>query len=153
MCYAIPGRVKEIRDNIAIVDYFGEEKKAHNEMRNLQIGDYIYAQGGFVIKKIKENEALEILAAWKEMFFALKEVDTQLSRIDRKDIKVGDKLSRILDKAMDGRGIIKEEALFLLNCAKDDELALIFKTANFLRQKYKIKFTDIYKEIKPRNTT
>ena len=56
MCYAIPGRVKQINGKTIVVDYFGEEKRAINELYDVHKGDYVSAQGGFVIKKIPEEE-------------------------------------------------------------------------------------------------
>ena len=82
MCYAIPGKVIALDGKFAIVDYFGEKKKALNEFAKLRIGDYIYAQGGYVIQIIPEDEALSILATWKETFFELQALDLRLSRID-----------------------------------------------------------------------
>ncbi len=85
MCYAIPGRVIEINGNIVTVDYFGEKKKAKNEFYELRPGEYIYAQGGFVVQKIPEQDALPILDTWRELFFKLKEKDVQLAK-ERKNI-------------------------------------------------------------------
>ena len=50
MCYAIPGKVTAIDGKKVTVDYFGEKKKAINEIVDLKVGDYIYAQGGYVIQ-------------------------------------------------------------------------------------------------------
>ena len=80
MCYAIPGKVVEINGNIITVDYFGEKKKARNEFYVLQLNDYIYAQGGFVIQKISPEEAIPILETWKELFFKLQEIDLRITR-------------------------------------------------------------------------
>jgi len=80
MCYAIPGRVLDINKGVITVDYFGEKKKARNEFYELSSGDYVYAQGGFVVQKVSEKEALPVLEAWKELFFKLKEVDVSLCR-------------------------------------------------------------------------
>ena len=80
MCYAIPGKVTAISGNLVTVDYFGETKKARNDFQKIGIGDYIYAQGGFVINKIAEKDALEILESWKELFQELKKIDLKLSR-------------------------------------------------------------------------
>ncbi|MBI4650629.1 [FeFe] hydrogenase H-cluster radical SAM maturase HydE [Candidatus Desantisbacteria bacterium] len=79
MCYAIPGKITDIKDKIVTVDYFGEIKKARNEFYELNPGDYIYAQGGFVINKISNEEAEVILETWREFFFKLKEVDLKLT--------------------------------------------------------------------------
>lgn len=85
MCYAIPGRVIEINDSIVTVDYFGEKRKARNEFYELNPGDYIYAQGGFVVQKISENEALPILETWRDLFFKLQQRDAELVK-ERKSI-------------------------------------------------------------------
>jgi biotin synthase len=136
MCYAIPGRVKEIRDKAVLVDYFGEFRKAHNEIDGLAAGDYIYAQGGYVIEKIPAPEAEEILAVWKETFFELQEVDLRLSRMDLETKGIGPEAARILDRAMEGKPPVKKELLHLLRSEDPAQLDLVFKAANFLRQKY-----------------
>ena len=81
MCYAIPGKVVEINDKIVVVDYFDERKKARNDFyQDLAPGEYVYAQGGFVVQRIAEAEALNILKTWQELFAKLKEVDLRLTR-------------------------------------------------------------------------
>jgi biotin synthase len=80
MCYAIPGKVVEINNNIVTVDYFGEKKKAKNDFYEVNVGDYVYAQGGFVVQKIPPDEAISILDTWKEYFFKLQETDLRLTR-------------------------------------------------------------------------
>lgn len=136
MCYAIPGRVTAIEGKEVVVDYFGEKKQAINELANLKIGDYIYAQGGFVIQTIPEKEAVEVLETWKELFFELRETDLRLSRIPQTDSGVDKKIAIVLDKAAEGRGLTRAEALTLLKLNQPAELDLLYKTANFLRQKY-----------------
>lgn len=79
MCYAIPGKVIELGGKIATIEYFGEKRKAYTDLVKLSLGDYVYAQGGFVISKMPETEALEILKDWKELFFKLQETDRKLS--------------------------------------------------------------------------
>ena len=136
MCYTIPGQVKKIKDRIATIEYFGEQKTAINELDDLKIGDYIYAQGGFVIKKIPEAEALSILTVWKETFFELQELDLRLSRVGMEKYGVNKKLSFILDKALENMLLKEADLLYLLDLEDKKELALLFKTANFLRQKH-----------------
>jgi biotin synthase len=80
MCYAIPGKVTAIDGKKVTVDYFGEKKQALNEIVNLKLGDYIYAQGGYVIQTIPEREAVEVLETWKELFFELRATDVNMSR-------------------------------------------------------------------------
>jgi len=135
MCYAIPGKVKEISQKQVLVDYFGEEKRAINEFYDIAVGDYVCAQGGFVIKKVKQDEAKEILLAWKELFFELQDVDLRLSRLDPE--KGSDKrLNLILDKALENIPLKKDELLYLLDLDSQQSCQLLYKSANFLRQKY-----------------
>jgi len=136
MCYAIPGRVIKIDEKIATVDYFGERKKAINELDDLKIGDYIFAQGGYVIKNIPEKEALSILSTWKETFFELQELDLRLSRTDLEKRGVDRKLTIILDKALEEIPLKDSELLYLLKLEGKKELELLYKSANFLRQKH-----------------
>jgi len=135
MCYAIPGKVTAIDGKKVTVDYFGEKKHAINEIVNLKIGDYIYAQGGYVIQTVPEREAIETLETWKELFFELRETDVRLSR-KPEELGVGSQFSSIIDKAAEGRELKHEELLSLLKTEDKNELDLLYKTANFLRQKY-----------------
>lgn len=80
MCYSIPGKVIEVNKNSVTVDYFGERKKAKNDFFELNAGDYVYAQGGFVISKVAPRQAEEVLKAWEELFFQLKETDLRLAQ-------------------------------------------------------------------------
>ncbi|MBP7087994.1 MAG: HypC/HybG/HupF family hydrogenase formation chaperone [Candidatus Omnitrophica bacterium] len=136
MCYAIPGKVKEIQDKKVIVDYFGEEKKALNEFYDLKVGDYICAQGGYVIKKVSPQEAESILSAWSELFFDLQSIDLRLSRLDFQDQKVDKKLRLILDRALEKGQLSKEELLYLFNLTNVNDINLLFRVANFLRHKF-----------------
>lgn len=79
MCYAIPGKVVEVNDNLITVDYFGERKKARNDFYPLNRGDYVYAQGGFVVSRVSEEEAEAVLKTWKELFFKLQKTDLRLA--------------------------------------------------------------------------
>jgi biotin synthase len=136
MCYAIPGKVVEINGKKVTVDYFGEHKYAINEFMGLKVGDYIYAQGGFVINRISEAEALPVLEAWKELFFTLKEVDRRLVRAKTSTDKINPAFLKLMDKASEEKPLSREELLTLLETEDPDEQALLYKTANFIRQKH-----------------
>lgn len=135
MCYAIPGKIVEIKDKTAIVDYFGEHRKAINEMVNLKVGDYIYAQGGFVINIVPEKEALEVLKDWEDIFFSLQKTDIRLSRLDLDTTGIERSFASILDKASESKPLKHEELLRLISTNDKREMNLLFKVANFLRQK------------------
>ena len=79
MCYAIPGKILEISERTTTVDYFGERKKAYTDLLDVKVGDYVYAQGGFLIQKVAPQEAREILTDWRELFFKLQETDKKLT--------------------------------------------------------------------------
>jgi biotin synthase len=135
MCYAIPGKVTAIENKKVAVDYFGEKKTAINEIVDLKVGDYIYAQGGYVIQTVPEKEAIETLETWKELFFELRETDVKLSR-KPSELGVDQSFSLIIDKASEGRELNRDELLRLLKSEKPAEIELLYKTANFLRQKH-----------------
>lgn len=132
MCYAIPGKLVEIKDNIGTVDYFGEKRKVLMDSE-AQAGDYVYAQGGVVISKIAEQDALKILDFWKEKFFELKKVDNQLAKIE--DLEASDNLLEILQKVNLRKELNNNELLNLLRLKDKNELKLLYETANNLRQK------------------
>lgn len=134
MCYAIPGKIIEIKDKIAVVDYFGEHRRALNELRDIKIGDYAYAQGGILIKRIPAAEAIPILKDWQEMFFKLKKVDLSFSKTKQR-VRVERKFRGILERAEQCLELRKEETLRLLKTDNKKEINLLFQVANKIRQK------------------
>ena len=136
MCYAIPGKVEQVNEKSVILDYFGQRKKAINELKVLSRGDYVYAQGGYVIEKVPVAQAQEILLAWKDVFFQLQKVDLRLSSINLKEGNLKTKLGGILDKAGTGKQLNKDELLYLMDLENEKEIGFLFRMANFLRQKY-----------------
>jgi len=135
MCYALPGRIKSIEGKHVIVEYYGEEKRAINELRNLEIGDFVYAQGGYVIEKITPVEANNILETWKDLFFELKEIDASTASINFSEFPDSHKKS-ILQSALEGTSITDSEILELLNMSGKQNVELLYQTANHLRQRY-----------------
>jgi biotin synthase len=134
MCYAIPGRVTELRKDIAIVDYFGEKRNVLRDFSKVKVGDYVYAQGGVLINVIPEKEALEILEAWKERFFELKEIDRKMAEEPEKGGMSGNMLE-MMQKANLGKELSREELLALLGTEDREETRLIREMANNVRQK------------------
>jgi biotin synthase len=132
MCYAIPGRLVEIQDNIGTVNYFGEKKRVIID-HEVKIGDYVYAQGGVLINTIPKEEAEEILKFWKEKFFELKKVDKKLSQVE--NINASDNLLEVLQKVNLSKELEKEEIKYLLSLKDKEELKLLYETANNIRQK------------------
>ncbi|MDD5585157.1 MAG: HypC/HybG/HupF family hydrogenase formation chaperone [Candidatus Omnitrophica bacterium] len=133
MCYAIPGKLVEIKKSIGIVDYFGEKKNVLIDYSNVKIGDYVYAQGGVLVSVISEREALEILETWKELFFELKRTDEKLARIET--IPASKNLLSILQKVNLNKALKREELHSLLALSGKNDLRLMYETANNIRQK------------------
>ncbi len=79
MCYAIPGEVIKINGDTVTVEYFGQKKNVRNEFYKLELGDYVYAQGGLVIQKISAEEAIPTLEIWHEFFVKLQEIDLRIT--------------------------------------------------------------------------
>ncbi len=135
MCYAIPGKIVEMNNRFAVVDYFGEKRNVLNDNQNIKINDYVYAQGGIVVDKIDTKEALKILKFWKQKFFELKVVDKNLSQIKTGETaKKNKNILAILQKANQNRTLNRQELLALLRLKDKDELQLLYKLANNIRQ-------------------
>lgn len=82
MCYAMPGLVVETSNGRAVVDYFGERRRVRNDFFSLIVGDYVYAQGGFVVQRISAEEAAPVMDTWKEYFDELERIDLRLADVD-----------------------------------------------------------------------
>jgi len=133
VCYAIPGRVIEVKDRIAVLDYFGEKKSVLNEFTTIKKGDYVYAQGGMIVDKIREKEAVETLKLWKKQFFELKKIDERLAQPI--ETSSSESVLEILQKANLNKELDKNELLELLRLRDEPSLKLLFQTANNIRQK------------------
>ena len=70
MCVAAPGKVIDIKDNIATVDYNGNVTKANAGVVNITVGDYVLVHAGLIIQKISKSEAKEM----EELFGMLEEM-------------------------------------------------------------------------------
>ena len=67
MCLAVPGKIIEIQDNTAIVDYDGIKREVSLALIEAKVGDYIVANAGFAIQKINQKEAEESIKLFKEL--------------------------------------------------------------------------------------
>lgn len=128
MCYAIPGKLVDIKNNLGVVNYFGEKREARLDLTNASIGDYVFAQGGIIINKISKQEALKTIDMWKELFFKLKKVDNNLSKIRNLQIEIFKNYKR-------NNNLSRLEMEALLNTNDPDKLKVLYKFANHIRQK------------------
>ncbi|MFA6357710.1 MAG: radical SAM protein [Candidatus Omnitrophota bacterium] len=136
MCYAIPGKIESINAKMVTVDYFGEKKKALNELTGLSVGDYVYAQGGYLISKVPQQQAEESLSIWKDLFFSLKELDNRLAQYpnDKKDSQ--SRSAKIFRKVTQAQDPSVDELGYLLSLTEKNELEEFFKFSNSLRKSY-----------------
>jgi hydrogenase expression/formation protein HypC len=69
MCYAIPGKVVEIRGDIGVIDFGnGVRREVILAMVDAKVGDYVLVHAGYAIKVLDERSALEMLQAIEEAF-------------------------------------------------------------------------------------
>lgn len=69
MCYAIPGKIVEIKDDTAVVDYDGIRKNANISLvDNVQVGEFVLVHAGFAIEKIDNIKAEESVNMVKRFF-------------------------------------------------------------------------------------
>ena len=133
MCYAIPAKLIAIDGEIGIIDYFGEKRKILLDLDDLKIGDYVYAQGGVLVRKIPPKNALEILDHWKDIFFELKKTDAALAKIDQD--KLSSNALAVLQKINLRKTLTKKEMLGLLELQEPRELQVLYEIANNVRQR------------------
>lgn len=70
MCVAAPGKIIDIKDNIATIDYNGNTVTANAGVVDVKVGDRVLVHAGLIIQKISESEAEEMA----ELFSMLEEL-------------------------------------------------------------------------------
>lgn len=66
MCLAVPGKIIKIDKDDAVIDYDLEKRKAKIAIGGFKVGEYVIVQGGFIIAKVPEKEAISALQLYKE---------------------------------------------------------------------------------------
>jgi hydrogenase expression/formation protein HypC len=66
MCVALPGKVIEIKDRDAIVDFNGNQVTARAGLVDVKVGDYVIVHAGCVIQKVTQQD-MEDLQNLKEL--------------------------------------------------------------------------------------
>jgi len=70
LCLAIPAKVVRIEGDRAEIEIGGVKREASLALvadAGVNVGDYVLVHTGYAIAKIREDEAEEILKAWKEV--------------------------------------------------------------------------------------
>lgn len=69
MCLGVPGRVVEIRDSMATVDFWGVRRDVCLDIVDepVIVGDYILNHVGFAIRRIPPESIAETLALYEQL--------------------------------------------------------------------------------------
>lgn len=60
MCVALPGKVIEIKDRDAVVDFNGNRVTARAGLVDVKVGDYVLVHAGCVIQKVTQQDMEEM---------------------------------------------------------------------------------------------
>ena len=69
MCLGVPGRIVEIHENEALVDFFGVRRRIRLELvdQPVEPGDYILNHVGYAIRRIPEDDIEGTLRLYEEL--------------------------------------------------------------------------------------
>ncbi len=56
MCLAVPGKITEINEDIATVDYGSEKRQAKIVQGDFKVGDYVIVSAQIVSEKVPEEK-------------------------------------------------------------------------------------------------
>jgi len=72
MCLGVPGRVIEIEELSASVDFWGVKRKVRLETVDepVQVGDYLLVHVGFAIRRIPPEQVTETLELYNQLVTA-----------------------------------------------------------------------------------
>jgi len=135
MCYAIPGQVMAIDGRYLTIRYFEETRRVINELPGMTVGEFVLAQGGHVISRVKPAEALATLETWRDLFHVLQERDAGMAVLDTPP-PTPDALQKILDDALAGTAPDRATMRRLLALDDPGELGRLYKTANAIRNRH-----------------
>lgn len=81
MCLGVPGRVVEVRGQVAIVDFWGVKRETRLDVVDepVQPGDWILNHVGYALRKIPAEEVAETLSLYELL---LKESESDIMAAD-----------------------------------------------------------------------
>ena len=69
MCLAVPGKILEIEETTARVDFAGATMPVSlRALEGARVGDYVLVHAGFAIERLDEDEAQRTLELFSEVF-------------------------------------------------------------------------------------
>lgn len=67
MCVAAPGKVIEINNDTATIDYNGNKVNANKGIVDVNIGDWVLVHAGLIIQVLPEDEAQNMIDIFNEL--------------------------------------------------------------------------------------
>ena len=68
MCLAVPMKIIEIRNNMAIAASGWIKREINVElMKNIKVGEYVMVHAGFAIERVNDKKAKETLAFMRKL--------------------------------------------------------------------------------------
>ena len=67
MCVALPGKIIELRERSAIVDFSGNQVSARAGLVDVKVGDHVLVHAGCIIQKVTVEEAEDIRKLMDDM--------------------------------------------------------------------------------------
>ncbi len=75
MCVAVPGKVIEVYEDEALVEFIESKKKVNIALINdVKVGDYLLIHVGIAIEKIDKDEGEKTVEIFKSMISKLEEI-------------------------------------------------------------------------------
>ena len=67
MCVALPGKVIEIYEKDALVDFSGNRVRAISGLVPIAVGDYVLVHAGCILQKLSAGEAQDLMDLFEEL--------------------------------------------------------------------------------------
>ena len=67
MCVAMPGKVIEIYEKAALVDFSGNRVRAIAGLVPIAVGDYVLVHAGCILQKLSAGEAQDLMDLFEEL--------------------------------------------------------------------------------------
>lgn len=67
MCVAMPGKVLEVQDDKAVVDFNGNHVNVVCGLISVSTGDYVLVHAGCILQKLDHKEAMDMLKLFEEL--------------------------------------------------------------------------------------
>ena len=67
MCVALPGKVIELYEKDALVDFSGNRVRAISGLVPIAVGDYVLVHAGCILQKLSAGEAQDLMDLFEEL--------------------------------------------------------------------------------------